>query len=88
MIRWIGLLLLPSLLFGRCWQTADLCQDATFGPEVYHLERTRAGGIQEGWLFGCRGSYDRIRSNGFYFGGEGHYGKGSLRGHSRRRDPL
>ncbi|CCB86375.1 MULTISPECIES: outer membrane protein [Parachlamydia] len=53
------------------------------GPEFYHVHRTREGGTkQNGWIYGGRLGYERIKRFGLYWGVEGHWAQGSLCGHS------
>lgn len=57
--------------------------EVVFGPQTYHLTRIRKGGTnQDGMLYGWRSSYDYIRRYKFYWGAEGAYGRGTLRGKS------
>lgn len=56
---------------------------ASIGPEFYHVKRTREGGAsQKGWLYGVRGSFERIGRYKWYLGVEGLWGKGRINGHS------
>ncbi len=53
------------------------------GPEISHLKRIRKGGTQQtGTLYGIRGIYDHIGRYLIYWGVEGVYTKGTLRGKS------
>jgi hypothetical protein len=52
------------------------------GPEIYHMERQRAGGKQCGWLYGVRVGYDRIKRYGWYWGFDALYASGRICGHS------
>lgn len=52
-------------------------------PEVSHAKRTREGGTeQSGWLYGIHLNYDRLKSQGLYWGFDGYYTMGSLSGKS------
>lgn len=58
-------------------------QRFSLGPEIYHVERLRQGGTkQEGWNYGLRATYERIKYWGIYWGIEALYAKGHLTGHS------
>lgn len=51
------------------------------GSEVYHVKRLReGGGEQKGWLYGARVGYDYIKRCKFYYGIEGLYAQGKLKG--------
>jgi len=53
------------------------------GPEEYHVKRTKKGGtIQNGYLFGVRAGYDRLKRYGWYIGAEAAYAGGVLKGHT------
>lgn len=53
------------------------------GPEGYHIKRTRKGGTkQTGNMWGGRAGFDYIKQNDFYWGMEGYYTTGMLKGHS------
>ena len=53
------------------------------GPEVYYLHRNRKGSKQNGWIYGGRIGYERIKRCRLYFGVEGLYtAKGNLKGHT------
>lgn len=61
----------------------------SIGPEFYHLQRTREGGTkQDGWMYGVRGSYDRIKRYKLYWGIEGHWAQGTLKGHNGLDDTI
>lgn len=51
------------------------------GPEIYHVERKRSGGArQDGYLYGFRAGYDRIKRYKFYLGFDVLYASGILEG--------
>lgn len=79
MIRSVTAFLLSfSALSG--WSKDCTCTIAV-GPEVYHLERVRAGGTQQqGWINGFRLGLDRIKRYGWYVGGDFLYATGPLKG--------
>lgn len=54
------------------------------GPEFYHLRRSKEGGSkQKGWLYGFRGTYERLRcEGGLYYAIDGGVAKGDLNGHT------
>lgn len=55
----------------------------SIGPEFYHVKRTREGGSkQTGFLYGGRICFDYIKRYSFYWGAEGAYAKGMLKGKS------
>jgi hypothetical protein len=54
---------------------------AYVAPEIYHVERTREQSKQQGYLYGVRFGYDYIKRYAFYFGFEGLYAQGTLKGH-------
>jgi hypothetical protein len=55
------------------------------GPEAYYSHRVKEGGTrQSGALVGARASYDRVKRMGFYWGLEGAYATGKIRGHTGR----
>jgi hypothetical protein len=71
-----------------CYQF-PLGHKLSVGPEIYHLQRIREGGTkQDGWLYGVRASYDRIKRYKFYWGVEGHWAQGTLHGHNGAGDKL
>lgn len=67
-----------------CEIVCPLLQNCIYlGPEVYHLTRTKEGGTkQKGYLYGLRGGYDRIKRYRLYWGIEGYFAKGQIRGKS------
>ena len=61
----------------------------TIGPECYHLKRVRAGGTtQQGNLYGIHLGYDRLKRYGWYWGLEGSYARGKLKGHTGDGDQI
>jgi len=75
--------------------TANLIADDTprhflyLGPEVTHLKRTREGGIsQSGETLGVRGGYEYLKRYKFYWGVEGNYYSGTLKGHAGKDDKI
>ena len=90
-VLFVGLLSYRSVLRGNedacCQNTCG--QIFTIAPEVYHLERTRKGGTeQSGTLVGARFNYDHIKRYQFYWGLQGFYGSGELRGKNGSRDRI
>lgn len=58
------------------------------GPECYAMQRTREGGSRQwGVLCGVRGGYERIKGNALYWGIDGLWAQGTLKGHMQHR-PL
>lgn len=71
-------ILLPFFIEAQCMH-----HRAVLGPEVYHMTRIRDGSTrQKGTLYGISLLYERIRHCGIYWGVEGNYARGDLRGHS------
>lgn len=61
----------------------------SFGPEVYRVNRDRAGGTkQKGNSAGIRVNYDRIKRYHYYLGAQLFYGTGILRGHTVAGDKI
>ncbi len=59
------------------------------GPEVYFAERNKEGGShQNGLIYGFRITYDRAKPWRTYWGIDGHYGHGRLKGHAADGQPL
>jgi len=59
------------------------------GPVAYHVNRVKKGGTeQNGWAYGGKIGYDRIKPWGFYWGAEGSYAVGKLDGKSSNGDKL
>lgn len=53
------------------------------GPEGYTIKRSRKGGTkQRGSMQGASACFDYIQRNSFYWGAEGYYTTGKLKGHS------
>ncbi len=51
------------------------------GPEIYHVERTKkAGAKQDGYLYGVRLGYERIKKDKIYVGVDFLYAEGSMKG--------
>lgn len=79
---------LRKILLGMIvWVNTSLCagphNQLYVGPEIYHVHRTKEGGTsQNGVLYGVRAGYDRIKSYGFYWGGDVLYATGDLKGKS------
>lgn len=72
----------------QCYQF-PLPHKFSIGPEIYHLQRIREGGTkQDGWMYGLKVSYEMIKRYCFYFGIEGLYAKGNLKGHTGFDDRL
>lgn len=54
------------------------------GPEIYHIHRTRGGGTkQNGWIYGVRLGYERVKRYKLYWGADFLYGEGNLHGKSK-----
>lgn len=59
------------------------------GPEIYHVNRKRDNGSkQNGWVYGGRVGYDRIKRCRIYWGVEGLYATGRLHGHTGARSKI
>lgn len=72
-------------------QSKHFCKanSISFGPEVYHVNRNRAGGTkQNGNSAGIRVNYDRIKRYHYYLGAQLFYGTGILRGHTAGGDKI
>jgi hypothetical protein len=72
-------------------QTQCQCPQHLFylGPEAYYLRRAKEGGTkQHGVLYGVRGGYDRIKRYRLYWGIEGYYATGRIRGRSANHHKL
>lgn len=70
---------------GPC-QTLPLPQHQFYiGPEIYFAHRDKAGRDkrtkQNGWMFGGRAGYDRIKRCRIYWGVDGLYANGTLKSH-------
>ena len=77
------LLLCPVLVYG----VADY--QFQVGPEFYYLKREREKGTrQHGFLYGARTRLDRITPNAWYWGLEGAWAEGKLKGHSGAGNKL
>lgn len=60
-----------------------------FGPEIYHVHRTRDGKAkQNGTIYGIHGGYERIERYKFYFGFDALYAKGILDGKNKANIKL
>lgn len=58
----------------------------TFGPEFYHMRRSREGGSkQKGYLTGVYAEYDRIKPKDLYWACRFHYLRGTIRGKTASR---
>lgn len=78
------------LLFDLASQEYNLNKQQFYiGPEWYHVKRTKSGGTkQQGHLLGGRLGYGRLKRYGWYWGGEGSYAHGRLKGHSGTGNKL
>lgn len=74
-------LLIPIFLTAEKWvKTYSLAPYV--GPEIYYLRRTREGGSdQSGVLSGVRVGYDHVRRYKLYWGIDGLWAQGQLKGH-------
>jgi hypothetical protein len=89
MRRLLFLLLLSSQAWGYLAPSCRNPHRFGLGPEVYFAERRKEGGSeQHGLLYGFRMTYDRVRPWGLYWGIDGHYAHGRLKGHSGRGASL
>lgn len=53
------------------------------GPEFYHIHRSRGSGAkQNGWIYGVRAGYERVKRFKIYWGADFLYGEGQLHGKS------
>jgi hypothetical protein len=76
------LLFLDSL---ACYATCQLI----VGPELYYFRREREGGtFQEGTVDGIKVTFNRIKSYGWYLGGEYLYAGGCLEGSTATGRPI
>lgn len=55
-------------------------QDIAFGPEIYHVTRSRLGVDQTGNVYGARITYERFKPCGFYWALDALYATGTMRG--------
>lgn len=84
--------------YTECQPEAECLQDCKpkcpqhlfyVGPEAYYMRRVKEGGTkQHGVLGGVRAGYDRIKRYGLYWGIEGYYATGTLRGKSATNAKL
>lgn len=81
--------LLPSLASAFTLFPRD-SQHFNVGPEAYYLHRSKEGkSKQKGWLYGVRGTYERLRcEGGFYWAVDGGWAKGDLKGHTKSGKTL
>lgn len=81
-----------SLLAGMGWMSplSALNTELTLGPEICSITRTREGGTrQTGTLYGVHTNFDRcLERYKTYYGIEGAYASGVLKGKSRSGTPL
>ncbi len=76
-------LFLSCFFLWTCVTEAHPTQALAVGEEVYRMKRMRDGGTQQnGRVDGVRVSYDRIKKNAWYFGGDYFSSSGRLVGHS------
>lgn len=73
-----------------CLETKPLPQHQVYiESEFYQVHRQKAGGSkQNGWLYGGRIGYDRIKRCRIYWGLEGLYATGTLKGKNPARQKL
>ncbi len=58
-------------------------------PEFYHVKRSRSGGsYQNGYLYGAKIGYNRIKRNSFYWEINGNFAEGRLKGKNARGASL
>lgn len=87
---------LVSLLFvGTSFQHANaFCSFRgphyfSIGPEIYFMQRIKKGGSsQDGVLYGGYASYERIRRSALYWGVDGRYAYGLLKGYNADEECL
>lgn len=61
----------------------------SLGPESYYLKRDKKGGSwEDGWLYGIRGSYEKLNERGLYFSLDGYWATGELEGNSNAGNTL
>ncbi|WP_068470984.1 hypothetical protein [Candidatus Protochlamydia phocaeensis] len=83
---WLSCLIYVGVLLGSCplqasflWMTGG--NQVFVGPEIYHVKRTKEGGAaQHGYLYGVRVGYERVKRYKVYWGLDGLYATGSLKG--------
>lgn len=75
-----GLWMHPFLASQVCVKTYDAA--VGIGPEIYYAERAKEGGAkQNGTLYGVRISFDYVKRYKFYWGADGLWAKGTIKGH-------
>jgi hypothetical protein len=58
-------------------------------PEIYHVHRTRDTGThQNGFLYGVQASVERVKRHSLYWGVEGQYARGTLRGRTGTHEKI
>lgn len=72
-------------LMGSFLQASCCCENSGhqlfIGPEIYYVKRTKEGGAQQsGPLYGVRAGYERIKRYKFYWGLDGLYARGTIKG--------
>lgn len=76
----LGLMFSPLSL--RAYDSCEMpCHHLSIGPEIYLMQRDKEqGAFQQGVMYGIRLQLDRIKRKGFYWGFEGLWAQGSLKG--------
>lgn len=73
----------------KCYDESLNRNQFYIAPEWYHLTRTKTGGTKlHGDPIGVRIGYDRLKRFGWYFGVEGAYSSGTLKGKSGLKNSL
>ncbi len=90
-MRLPSLILLVILSFISPLESVRICGPhfLSLGPEAYYMKRSKQGGSwQDGWLYGIRGNYEKLRSTGLYFSADGYWATGELEGKSKSGNTL
>lgn len=71
------------------WDFVEGGHQLAIGPEIFYVQRKRHGGTkQDGWLYGARGTYDRIKPCALYWGIDAVGAAGTLSGRTSKGDKL
>lgn len=86
----LKLFLLAFILFGSEVFASFLGPHRlALGPEIFFMQRNKEGGSkQHGMLYGARLTYDRLKGNSLYWGGDLMYASGKLNGHNSESEEL
>lgn len=82
------LFLLASFLLSADQWVKGTSLNPYIGPEIYYVGRLKEGGSkQDGVLYGVRVGYDRVKRYKLYWGIDGLWAQGSLKGNKKRETP-